>query len=257
MPTSPRRLPSFTINLSVLLVVSFVTLTVVSAGLVLTIGYDALRDSTREQLRQKSEVITLAVNERLKAHLDPIPVVARQLERLLTLQGVAPDSPGRFMALLSATMDAVPQASTIALVEPDLRVYRSFHKPRPETPFVADWSEDAQFAAMIAAAHAAGRPGWGPLFFSESAQATYLNYLHPIARTKQTLVISVSIGALSGFLKLMEHELTGRGFCTVGSQLRSRALRARRRLPWPIGQATPAAPEPVPRRRSAEYLVGQ
>ena len=209
-PGQQTQAPSVTINLGVLLVLCFVILIVVSMGLVLTIGYDALTGTTREQLRQKSEIINLAISERIKARLDPIPSAARQFERLLALHKNA-DEP-QTGALLSAMLETLPQASTIALVTPDLRVYRRFHQARADTPLVSDWSDDAGFRSMIATVYAKGRPQWGPLFFSEASGTTYLNFLHPVPDTGQTIIINVSIGALSHFLKEIEHELTGRPF---------------------------------------------
>lgn len=210
MAISRTNFRSFTVNLSVLLILCFVTLMVLVTSLTLTIGYDALTDSTREQLRQKSEIITLAIAERIKAYLDPIPAVAGQLDRLLALQGAIDDE--QILPLLSATLEALPQAATIALVTPELRVIRSFRKQRPGIRSVVDWSDDPAFRSMVTAARALGRPGWGPLFFSEASHETYLNFLHPVPRTKQTLIVNVSVGSLSRFLERIEHEVTGRTF---------------------------------------------
>lgn len=210
MPPSRAVNKPFNISLSILLILCFVTLVVFAAGLTLAIGYDALTSSTREQLRQKSEIINLAITERIKAHLDPIRAVAKQLDHLLALQ--APTDDEQVFLLLSATLEAIPQASTIALVTPELRVIRRFRNDRSRVRSVADWSDDPHFRSMIATAHALGRPAWGPLFFSETANAAYLNFLHPIERSKQTLIVNVSVNALSSFLKRIEHELTGRTF---------------------------------------------
>jgi adenylate cyclase len=202
----------FSMNLRVLLVLSFVGLTVAAAGLVLAVGYGTLSANTQEQLRQRSEVVTFAIVERIRAHLDPIPTVAKQLDGLLAGHGDPGGEAAETQSLLASSLEVAPQISTVAIVEPDLRIHRRFRIPRPGTPPTSDWSDDPEFRRMIAAAHAAGRPGWGPLFYSEAADATYVNYVYPIARSGRTLIFSISIGSLSRFLRQLEHDLSGRVF---------------------------------------------
>lgn len=206
------RSNQFSVTLFGLLVTCFAVLTITSTALVLTLGHDDRTTNTRELLRQKSEVITQAIVERVIAHRQSSEALAAHLAGILTKRRDLSLTNGDLSGLLSASLSASPHVSTIGLINSQFRMLRVFRKPRPELQSLVDWSDDPAFVRMVREGQSKLRPTWGSLFYSEFSQTTFVNYLHPLQGTSHLLLLSISINDLSDYLRRLEKDIIGNSF---------------------------------------------
>ena len=126
-----------------------------AVSLVLFAGYHAARLNTAELVRQRSEALVLSVIEHIRGHLDPVRAQLEYLAEIVAHERLDLERPRELGSLLTASLAAVPHASAVAFVSPDLRVLRAFRN-RPAAPAtVSDWSDDPGFRQAIAQAEQA------------------------------------------------------------------------------------------------------
>lgn len=202
----------FRITLFGLLVASFALLTAITAALILVLSHGDLRSNTRELLRQKSEVVVHSVVEKIVAHRQSTETMAAYLADVLAAQPALAFADEAMAGLLASSLAAAPHISTVALVDDDFRLFRVSRTPRPDLKPVVDWSDEPSFADMIRLAKKAGRPLWGPLFFSEHSGTTFINYLQPVEQSPYVLLLSISINDLSDYLRRAEAAGDGKPF---------------------------------------------
>jgi class 3 adenylate cyclase len=202
----------YSVTLFGLLVTCFGLLTITSTALVLAISHDDATSNTRELLRQKSEVITQAIVERVTAHRQSSEALAAHLAGILAEKSNLSLKNAEVSTLLSASLSATPHVSTIGLIDSQFRMLRVFRKPRPELHSLVDWSDDPGFVRMVREGTSNQRPSWGELFYSEFSRTTFVNYLHPLKGTSHLLLLSISINDLSDYLRRMEKDIVGNSF---------------------------------------------
>lgn len=187
-------------------------LVLLSGGLVLIFVYKTSSDITKELIREKAEIVNSSIVEQVRSHLRPVEAQAAFTAATLAERDVEDLGPDRIGALLYAALAASPQVSSLALVDQDFRLVRAFRNRPPLTHRLSDWQDDLGFVAMMVQARLEGAPHWGPLFYAEAGDTSYLNYLTPLEDAGGTpfiLISSVSLGALSRFLHGLEDEISG------------------------------------------------
>ena len=174
-----------------------------AVSLVLFAGYHAARLNTAELVRQRFEALVLSVVEHIRGHLDPVRAQLEYLAELVAREQLDLERPREFGSLLIASLAAVPHASAVAFVSPDLRVLRVF-RDRPAGPVtVSDWSDDPGFRQAIAQAEQAMGAYWGELFVAREGRVPFANLFVPVGRDDGlvgTLIAGISVGQLSEFL---------------------------------------------------------
>lgn len=178
-------------------------LLLVAVALVFVAGYQVARVNTVELIRDKAQFAIDVIEQRVRAHLEP---VRAQLDYLATLLERGPGPPAAQPELgpwLQASLAAVPQVSTVALVGTDLHLLRAFRNRDGAALVQSDWSDDPGFQRIMARVEAAPAPFWGELFVAEGAGHTLFNLFVPLrveGRHLGALIAGVSIYDLSRFL---------------------------------------------------------
>ncbi len=208
-------------GLSIRLTITLVAmaLVLVSGGLVLAFVYRTSSEITKELIREKAEIVNSSIVEQVRAHLQPVEAQAVFTAQILAERDVATEGKEAVADLLFAALAASPQVSTLALVDSDYRLVRAFRNRQPKTHSVNDWSDDLGFVAMLREARREGAPHWGPLFYAEASDTSYLNYLTPLEDANGApymLISGVSLSAISEFLHSLEDEISGTPFILYG-----------------------------------------
>jgi adenylate cyclase len=190
-----------------------------AVGLVLFAGYRAARLNTAELVRQRSEALVLSVVEHIRGHLDPVRAQLEYLAEIVAREQLDLKRPREFGSLLSASLAAVPHASAVAFVSPDLWVLRMF-RDRPTGPAtVSDWSDDPDFRRAIAQAGQATDAYWGELFVAREGRMPFANLFVPVRRDDVlvgTLIAGISVGQLSEFLATLAGDHLANAFVLRG-----------------------------------------
>lgn len=201
-------------ELSIRLTITLVAmaLVLVSGGLVLTFVYRTSSEITKGLIREKAEIVNNSIVEQVRSHLLPVEAQAAFAALILAERDLEEAGVEETGALLFAALAASPQVSSLALVDQDFRLVRAFRNRRPVTHRVSDWHDDPTFVAMMVRAQLEAAPHWGPLFYAEASDTSFLNYLTPIedARGRPYMLISsVSLSSLSRFLAGLESAISG------------------------------------------------
>lgn len=177
------------------------------------------RLNTEELIRDKSDLILRAVEERTRSLLEPIEA------HLVYLAEIAPDVLGaedgasRLVPSLRASLAAAPQVTVVGFATPDLHIVRVFRN-RPGRPAeMSDWSDDGHFVRAVAAAQASKNGVWRELFVAEPVGLTYLSLFMPVYRGNRFLgvvVAGVSLAGLSGFVGELDEAYGVRSFILYG-----------------------------------------
>ena len=195
-------------------------LVVATAGVILAVVHISATTSIKELLREKAEIVSHSIVERVRSHLEPVAAQSDFTARILNGMDLEAVSDEVLGATLYASMAGLPQISAIALVDENITLTRSFRN-RPEERFrKSNWSDDENFTEMIRAAWTRGQPFWGSFFFAETSGTTLLNYVTPLEKKngkRYALISSVSLKNLSGFIETLQHEMTGRSFILHGT----------------------------------------
>ncbi len=198
-----------------------VALVLASGGLVLAFVYKTSSAITKELIRERAEIVNRSIVERVRSHLTPVEAQAGFAAQIIRQRDVEDAGGAAIGSMLFGTLAASPQVSSIALVDSGHVLIRAFRN-RPDTPVViSDWSDDESFVDMMVQAWLADAPYWGPLFYAESSDATFLNFLTPVKdKTGKPFVIvsSVSLSALSRFLRSLQDEISGTPFILAGDE---------------------------------------
>ena len=191
------------------LVASVGALVFVAVALVFATGYQVARKNTEDLIREKTGLVIELVTESTRNHFDP---VRAQLEFLaeLVAEGevdlLARDAVGR---ILLGGLAALPQASSIAFVDTDLRVLRAFRQRRQSRLLVSDWSDDPETRLLIVDVEGRDEAHWGGFFVAEPVGRTYINLLMPVRADgifRGALIAAVSITELSRNLSRLGRE---------------------------------------------------
>ena len=154
-------------------------------------------------MREKSELLIQSIDHRVQSHLEPVRIQLEYVAALIDSGRVDLHDRDQVAALLAASLAAVPQASAVGYVSPELQVLRAF-RSRRETPIVvSDWSDDPGFQDVMARTRESRGAFWGELFVAETDGRTFLNLFLPLradGRYLGTLMAGVSIYELSQFL---------------------------------------------------------
>ncbi len=207
------------VSIRVVITLVAVALVLASGGLVLAFVYKTSSAITKELIRERAEIVNRSIVERVRSHLTPVEAQARFTAKMIEGVSVRAVGEEEVGSLLYGALAASPQVSSIALVDRDHVLVRAFRN-RPETPVVtSDWSDAPGFVEMLSTAWSADAPYWGPLFYAEASDATYLNVLTPLSdKTGEPFVLisSVSLSALSRFLLSLEDDIAGTAFILSG-----------------------------------------
>ena len=177
------------------------------------------RLNTEELIRDKSDLILRAVEERTRAQLDPIEAQLGYLAEIAP--GVMGTGGGaaRLVPSLRASLAAAPQVAVVGFATPDLRILRVFRN-RPGRPAEwSDWSDDEHFVRAVAAAREAEAGLWGELFVAEPVGETFLSLFVPVHRNGQFLgvvVAGVSLAGLSRFVCELDEAYGVQSFILYG-----------------------------------------
>jgi adenylate cyclase len=189
--------------IAVVLFAGVAGLLLVAVALVLVAGHQVARSNTVELIRDKGELVIDAIEQRVRGHLDPVRAQLDYLAKLIEGGPLTPAERPDLGPLLLASLAAVPQVSTIALVDPELRLWRAFRNRIDAGLVRSDWGDDPGFQRLMTRVAAAESPFWGELFVAEGAGLTLVNLFVPLRAEGHylgALVAGVSIYDLSRFL---------------------------------------------------------
>lgn len=175
--------------------------------------------AAREFGREKGELVSRAINQRIAAQLEPAEAQAAFLSRLFSRIDVAAASVAQTSRLLYASLASAAQVSSVALVGEDLSLIRAFRNRPNEPSRVSDWSDDVRFASVARKAWAGGVAAWGPPFYAETSGETLISHMAPFtdaAGARYLIISSVSLFDLSAYLRGLESEFGGTPFILYG-----------------------------------------
>ena len=207
------------ISFAVAFTAAVAALVVMTGGTLLLLSNASAARSTKELVRDKAELASIAIADRVERHL--VTVLSHSAFTAARLGALDPASLtdeelGRRLFLSTA---GAPQISSVALVDRSYSVLRTYRdRPAPNVER-RDWSDDAAFRGMLRGAWSATEPFWGPLFYAEGEGSAFLNVFAPVRagdRVSHLLISSVSLDDFSRFMLSLRREITGEFFILYG-----------------------------------------
>lgn len=172
-------------------------------GVVLLVGYGVALKNTRELLYENADLSIAALRQGVTGHLDPVASAVDELATILADDGGLAGDAAAMSTILHAAMAGLPQASALAVVDRDYRVFRVTRDRRRDELEWSDWGEDRRFRAAVDEAMRAGEGRWSGPFYAEGPRLSLLNYYRPVEDSSgrlATLVAAISLEQLSDLM---------------------------------------------------------
>jgi len=187
----------------------------------LVIGLWSARQNTLELQAHVAELTVARIEDRVRAHLDPVRDANIQLARMIASSEIDETNHAKLGASMAAAMAAGPQLRGMAFLYPDGHILRVTRVGAGTNTRFSDWSDDAETAAAIARARREPAGYWGPLFWSNEATSAVINYRSPVRRDETfigVLYAMVEVREVSSFLaQPMLGGLAGNRFVLYGA----------------------------------------
>lgn len=195
------RLPKLPVSLLVGVCLSGLAAFV--GGVVLFVGYGVALKNTRELLYANADLSIAALRQGVTGHLDPVAAAVEDLAAILADDPRAATDAAALATILRAAMAGLPQASALAVVDRDYRVFRVTRDRVRDDRQWSDWSKDRRFREAVDAAVRAGAGNWSAPFYAEGPQLSLLNYYRPLSDRGGrlvTLAAAISLEQLSDLM---------------------------------------------------------
>ncbi|SLN27448.1 adenylate/guanylate cyclase domain-containing protein [Oceanibacterium hippocampi] len=190
-----------------------------AAALVFLMTYHVATLNTTELVRDKAELVIDRIEQRIRGHLEPATAGLGWLKAAIEARDMAPLDDPELPLMLSASLAAAPQISTVAFISDDLQVMRAFSARSGRSVRRDDWSDDPGIRRQVEAARDGLAARWGQFFVAEPVGETFLNLVVPVRRDGRfqgALIAALSIASFSDFLAAPEAGRRGTPFVLRG-----------------------------------------
>ena len=204
VPSHGRGVP-----LVLALTLAFGTLVFAGVISVLGIGLWSARQNTLDLLAHVAELTVARIDDRVRAHLDPVREANIQLARMIATGEVDETSHLKLAAAMSAAMAAAPQIRGMAFLYADRRILRVSRVGDMTRTRLSDWSDDAETTAAVERAKAEPGGYWGALFWSREAGSTLINYRSPVRRDGEFTGVLYSVVAVTEVSSFLAQPMLG------------------------------------------------
>ena len=189
----------------------------IAVGAVLAIGIIYGGRNLGTLLRDRTELVVGAVNERVERHLAPVEAQAAYLSDWAGHHPDVLDSSPRLAEAMRMSLSALPQVAAMAYIAPDYRVVRVLRNS--DEVFIEDWSSRPEIVAAMTAMEGGADAQWSPPFFSVAIHETIVSYRQPIradGRFLGAFVPALTVNEMSSFLARMSSEFNIDAFILYG-----------------------------------------
>ncbi|WP_179954065.1 adenylate/guanylate cyclase domain-containing protein [Denitrobaculum tricleocarpae] len=202
---TPKRPPSSTFPVSLVLAGSMAVLVLSAVVLVLFIGLWTSQRNTIDLLNDRSELILGSIESDVRAYLNPAQAQVEFIRRRIATGQVDPEDHQRLSDLLSGSLAAAPQIEVMSYWHSDFRQLVVLNDSPGAAAQVLEIETDASETAQIkdARARKANGPFWDDIVFAPEVGISYVNLVQPIRKDGEYvgfLAVGVSLPELSKFV---------------------------------------------------------
>jgi class 3 adenylate cyclase len=151
--------------------------------------------NTVDLLRQKADIMVSAAIDQLHFHLDSTELQAGFIADAIETGSIDPHDRDTLFTLLSGTLAATPQITSIAFIGRELVLTAAERDHPAPVPVFAKLAEDNTWQRHLAEARQAGQPYWAPVIWRSEYGAAQLSRREPIHRNGEFLgFVNVEVG---------------------------------------------------------------
>ena len=222
-PDKPPRSRSWHASMSVALALGLGFFVLTSVATVLSVGLVSGYRNTVELLRQKSELLTAAEQDRVTRYLGAAEDQLDFAARMIAAGEVDPSGAEEdFTSLLLGALAATPQIIAILHIDPDYNLLGAERLDDETAPLFASVRGDDDLRALLDQARLAEGGSWGSLIWRDAYEQALMTYSLPVGEGENfsgVLVALVSVVQLSEFISDLETAFGSNAFVLYGKDL--------------------------------------
>ncbi|MCP4328916.1 MAG: hypothetical protein GY791_10830 [Alphaproteobacteria bacterium] len=206
--------------ISVALSVNFGILVAVAVTIVLALGLYSGRETSFEQIRDKTELILASVADRVDGELRPAWLQSKFVSEALARGDIPIDDPVRLSDFMIAAMMGTPQVTAMMFVSPDLQAFRI---TRIDDGFEIDQLSYAgvpEFDTFLDVMSERDEPFWGEVVWSPELEQSLINLRAPVKSNgvfMGVLFSAISVSDFSAYLEGFDDKRTANVFILYGN----------------------------------------
>ena len=151
--------------------------------------------NTVDLLRQKAEIMVTAAVDQIHIHLEAAERQARFIGYAIESGEVDPDEIDNFVAMLSGTLAATPQITSIGFVDRNLTLIAAERDEPAPVPIFAKLGHDATWRAMMDEGAKAYEGYWTKIIWRNEYETAQLTRREPVRKDNQYVgFVNVEVG---------------------------------------------------------------
>lgn len=205
------------VSLAGFLSIGLALMMLAAVGSVLAVSVFGARTNLAELLRDKWQLVTDLIVDRIDAHLSPVEAQTAYIARWIEADPSRLNDPKALAAFMRGSLSALPQVAGIAFITPD---YRAIVVPRNEDRVVEEnWAEKAEIVEGVDSVKSSGYPNWSSPMLSPFTTATIIAYRQPVRANGKFLGIiapAVTVHEIGEFLRRISNDYGVTAFVLYG-----------------------------------------
>lgn len=230
------------ISLAGFLSIGLALMMLVAVGSVLAVNVFGARINLQSLLRDKWQLVTDLIVDRIDAHLHPVEVQTAYIARWIEADPSRLNHPQVLATFLRGSLAALPQVAGVAFITPD---YRALVVSRNEDRIVEEnWAEKAEIVEGVDSVKSSGYANWSAPMLSPFTTATIIVYRQPVRVNGKFLGIiapAVTVQELGDFLRRISNDYDVTAFVLYGRD----AILAHQNMPLFAFEPTMQTPLPA------------
>ena len=230
------------ISLAGFLSIGLALMMLAAVGSVLAVSLFGARTNLKDLLRDKWQLVTDLIVDRIDAHLLPVQEQTAYIARWIEADPSRLDDPKALATFMRGSLASVPQVAGVAFITPD---YRAIVVSRSEDRVaVENWAERAEIVEGVDSVKSGGYPNWSPPMLSPFTTAAIIVYRQPVRANGKFLGIvapAVTVQELGEFLRRISNDYDVTAFVLYGRD----AILAHQNMPLFAFEPTMQKPLPA------------
>ena len=188
-----------------------------AVGSVLVVSVFGARTNLKDLLRDKWELVTDLIVDRIDTHLKPVEEQTAYIARWIEADPSRLNDSKALATFLRGSLASLPQVAGVAFITPD---YRALVVPRNEDGVVTEnWGERAEIVEGVESVRSGEYPNWSPPMLSPFTSAAIIAYRQPVRVNGKFLGIiapAVTVQELGDYLRRVSDDYDVTAFVLYG-----------------------------------------
>jgi class 3 adenylate cyclase len=230
------------ISLAGFLSIGLALMMLAAVGSVLMVSVFGARTNLKELLRDKWQLVTDLIVDRIDAHLGPVEAQTAYIARWIEADPSRLNDPRALAMFMRGSLAALPQVAGVAFLTPD---YKAIVVSRNDERMVQEnWAERPEIVEGVDSVKDGGYPNWSPPMLSPFTSNAIIVYRQPVrvnGKFVGVIAPAVTVQELGEYLRRISNDYDMTAFVLYGRD----AILAHQNMPLFAFEPTMQKPLPA------------